>query len=238
MLTLRGLSKIYCSDALQFHALRQVDLQVNTGEFVAILGPSGAGKTTLLNVLGLLENFDSGELRLNDHSVAHLSEIEKAQVRCRSIGFVFQAYNLIPDMTVEENLSVPLYYGRLPAAERRQRVAAALEQHSLQTRRSYFPRELSGGQQQRVAIARALIMHPQLVLADEPTGNLDSLSARQVMQRLRTLNEQGTTVVMVTHSEELARYADRRLYMLDGRLNGETQAVPRGPQLTATEQAC
>lgn len=221
MLNLQNIGKVYRNGALQLHALHNIDLSVKPGEFLAILGPSGAGKSTLLNVLGLLEGYDEGSYCINGQNVASLSDTERARIRNQSLGFVFQSYNLIADMSLKENLMVPLFYAGLSASECERRVRVSMEEHGLLTRQHCRPSELSGGQQQRVAIARALILQPAVVLADEPTGNLDSLSARQVMQGLSKAQNKGTTIIMVTHSEELARHAHRRLYMLDGQLNAD-----------------
>ncbi len=218
MLEMRNIAKIYRSELLETHALRAFSLDVARGEFVAITGPSGSGKTTFLNVAGLLETFETGQYRLAGEDVGTLDDDARSRVRNHKIGFIFQNFNLIPDLDVHDNVEVPLRYRRMPAAERRQRIDSALELVGLASRRKHLPSQLSGGQQQRVAIARALAGDPALLLADEPTGNLDSLMARQVMDLLEQINGMGTTVVMVTHDPELARRAHRNVQVIDGQI--------------------
>jgi putative ABC transport system ATP-binding protein len=191
---------------------------VEPGEFVAVTGPSGSGKTTFLNVTGLLEPFDSGSYRLDGDDVSRLDDDARSRVRNRKIGFIFQSFNLIPDLDVRDNVEVPLRYRRMPAAERRERVGRALDLVGLASRARHYPSQLSGGQQQRVAIARALAGDPAMLLADEPTGNLDSLMARQVMDLLEQINGMGTTIIMVTHDPELARRAHRNVQVIDGQI--------------------
>ncbi len=216
MLLMRQVSKIYRTSMVETHALRSLDLHVREGEFVAVTGPSGSGKTTFLNIAGLLETFDSGEYLLDGEDVRGLSDDQRSRLRNRKIGFIFQGFNLIPDLNLYDNVDVPLRYRGLPAAERRARIEKALAQVGLASRMRHYPSELSGGQQQRVAIARALAGEPRLLLADEPTGNLDSQMARGVMELLEEINAAGTTIVMVTHDPELAARAQRNVHIVDG----------------------
>jgi putative ABC transport system ATP-binding protein len=216
MLQLSQVRKSYRNGFLATEALRGVTLEVERGDFVSIMGPSGSGKTTLLNILGLLEDFDEGEYRLDGASVRGLSDAEQSRLRNRSIGFVFQSYNLVPDLDVYDNVDLPLRYRGLPTKERLARIDRALERVEMTARRRHLPAQLSGGQQQRAAIARAIAGEPELLLCDEPTGNLDSLMARQIIEVLEQLNRAGTTIVMVTHAPELAARARRRLHLLDG----------------------
>jgi len=219
MLKMQDVSKIYRTDLIETYALRRFSLEVSPGEFVAITGPSGSGKTTFLNVAGLLEEFDSGSYRLEGHDVRSLSDDARSRLRNERIGFIFQSFNLIPDLDVYDNIEVPLRYRRMPAALRRERVEEVLVQLGLTARMRHLPAQLSGGQQQRVAIARALVGRPQLLLADEPTGNLDTIASRQVLDLLERINlEQKTTIIMVTHDPALAARARRKLHVLDGRL--------------------
>jgi len=218
MLEMHQVTKAYRTDLLETHALREFSLKVGKGEFVAVTGPSGSGKTTFLNVAGLLETFDSGAYRLDGEDVSRLDDDARSGVRNRKIGFIFQSFNLIPDLNVFDNVDVPLRYRRLSTADRRERINAALDLVGLSSRVKHLPSQLSGGQQQRVAIARALAGDPALLLADEPTGNLDSLMARQVMDLLEQINEMGSTIVMVTHDPELARRAHRNVQVIDGQV--------------------
>jgi putative ABC transport system ATP-binding protein len=218
MLIIKNLKKIYRTEEVETVALNGVSLQIEEGEFVAIMGPSGCGKTTLLNITGLLDAPDSGEIFLNKQEVGRLNERRRAEVRKQNIGFVFQSFNLIDDLTVFENVELPLIYMGVKSLERKKRVEEVLDRMLMMHRRNHFPQQLSGGQQQRVAVARAVVNHPKLILADEPTGNLDSRNGAEVMQLLTTLNEQGTTIVMVTHSENDARYSGRIVRMLDGQM--------------------
>lgn len=218
MLTMTNISKVYQTDLLQTHALREFNLQVEAGEFVAVTGPSGSGKTTFLNITGLLEPATSGEYLLDGVSVAGLSDSQCSKLRNEKIGFIFQGFNLIPELTIYENVELPLRYRGMSRAMRKQNIEQALEQVGLSARRSHLPSQLSGGQQQRVAIARALAGKPKFLLADEPTGNLDSLMARQIMDLLHQINEQGTTIIMVTHDAELARRASRNIQIVDGQV--------------------
>jgi putative ABC transport system ATP-binding protein len=218
MLVMRNLSKVYRTHLVETHALRDFSLTVNEGEFVAVTGPSGSGKTTFLNIAGLLEEFTSGEYRLDGVDVRGLGDDARSRLRNAKIGFIFQGFNLIPDLNLFDNVDVPLRYRGLPASERKRRIEHALARVGLGSRLRHYPAELSGGQQQRVAIARALAGEPRLLLADEPTGNLDSLMARGVMELLEEINSVGTTIVMVTHDPELAARAHRNVHIIDGQV--------------------
>ena len=211
-----GLSKIFRTENVQTTALNEVNIEINRGEFVAIMGPSGCGKSTLLNILGLLDNPTSGELWFLGQEVSRFSENSRTDLRNGNIGFVFQSFNLIDELTVFENVELPLLYAGVPVRERVERVNCALERMQIAHRTEHYPQQLSGGQQQRVAIARAIVPNPHLNLADEPTGNLDSINGNEVMALLKELNSEGATVVMVTHSEENAREAGRIVRMMDG----------------------
>ena len=211
-----GLSKIFRTENVQTTALNEVNIEINRGEFVAIMGPSGCGKSTLLNILGLLDNPTSGELWFLWQEVASFSENSRTDLRNGNIGFVFQSFNLIDELTVFENVELPLLYAEVHVRERVERVNCALERMQIAHRTEHYPQQLSGGQQQRVAIARAIVTNPHLILADEPTGNLDSINGNEVMALLKELNSEGATVVMVTHSEENAREAGRIVRMMDG----------------------
>jgi putative ABC transport system ATP-binding protein len=216
MITISNLEKVYRTEEVETKALNKVSFVINEGEFVAIMGPSGCGKSTLLNILGLLDQPDGGSFLFLGQEIASFSERQRAELRKKNIGFVFQSFNLIDELTVFENVELPLIYLGIGAAERKQKVEAVLEKMQIMHRRNHFPQQLSGGQQQRVAVARAVIQKPRLILADEPTGNLDSSNGNEVMELLTDLNENGTTVIMVTHSEHDARYAHRILRLLDG----------------------
>jgi putative ABC transport system ATP-binding protein len=218
MLDMRHIGRVYRTDTVETHALRDFSLHVDEGEFITVSGPSGSGKTTFLNVAGLLEEFTAGEYRLDGQDVRSLSDDQRSRVRNEKIGFIFQSFNLIPDLNAFDNVDVPLRYRGFGAAERKRRIEAALERVGLSSRRKHFPSQLSGGQQQRVAIARALAGEPRFLLADEPTGNLDTVMAGQVMELLEDINSRGTTIVMVTHDTELARRARRGVHVLDGRI--------------------
>ena len=227
MLQMTAVSKIFRTEQVQTHALRSLDLHVREGEFVAVTGPSGSGKTTFLNIAGLLETFTSGQYVLDGQDVSGLDDNARSRLRNQKIGFIFQGFNLIPDLNLFDNVDVPLRYRGLPAAERRQRIEKALADVGLGARMKHYPAELSGGQQQRVAIARALAGSPRLLLADEPTGNLDTAMARGVMELLEQINAAGTTIVMVTHDPELAARAQRNVHIVDG----QATDVQRGPAL-------
>ena len=218
LISLRGVNKVFFTDEVETHALDDVHFDINQGEYVAISGPSGCGKTTLLSILGLLDTPSDGEYTLAGESVARLAPAERARVRNRQIGFIFQAFNLIGDLSVFENVELPLTYRDMPASERRDRVAAALERVEMSHRAKHFPAQLSGGQQQRVAVARAVAGSPSILLADEPTGNLDSKNGEAVMDLLRELHQSGSTICMVTHDSRYAQHADREVALFDGRV--------------------
>jgi putative ABC transport system ATP-binding protein len=216
MLDMRQVSKVYRTELVETHALRSLDLHVKEGEFVAVTGPSGSGKTTFLNIAGLLETFTGGEFTLDGENVKGLSDNQRSKLRNQKIGFIFQGFNLIPDLNLFDNCDVPLRYRGMPASERRLRIEDALGMVGLGSRMKHFQDELSGGQQQRAAIARALAGSPRLLLADEPTGNLDSQMARSVLELLEDINSQGATIIMVTHDPELAARAQRNVHIVDG----------------------
>ena len=218
MLSMKDIAKVYRTELIETHALKQFNLEVEEGEFVAVTGPSGSGKTTFLNIAGLLESPSSGDYVLDGQNVSRLSDNERSKIRNEKIGFIFQSFNLIPDLDLFDNVDVPLRYRGMKAAERKERIEKALETVGLASRMKHIPAQLSGGQQQRVAIARALAGDPKFLLADEPTGNLDSLMARQVMDILQAVNDSGTTIIMVTHDPELARRAHRNIHLLDGQV--------------------
>jgi putative ABC transport system ATP-binding protein len=218
LISLRGVKKVFFTDEVETHALDDVHFEISKGEYVAISGPSGCGKTTLLSILGLLDTPSDGEYTLAGESVARLAPAERARVRNRQIGFIFQAFNLIGDLSVFENVELPLTYRDMPASERKDRVAAALERVEMSHRAKHFPAQLSGGQQQRVAVARAVAGSPSILLADEPTGNLDSKNGEAVMDLLRELHQSGSTICMVTHDSRYAQHADREVALFDGRV--------------------
>ena len=213
-----NLQKIFRTEEVQTLALNNVDMEVDNGEFVAIMGPSGCGKSTLLNILGLLDNPTSGEYYLNGTEVSKYTESQRTNLRKGVIGFVFQSFNLIDELNVYENIELPLLYMGIPSAERKKRVEEAMQRMGIMHRSKHFPQQLSGGQQQRVAIARAVVAGPKLILADEPTGNLDSKNGKEVMDLLCELHKEGTTIVMVTHSQHDAGYADRIINLFDGQI--------------------
>ncbi|HCL06430.1 MAG TPA: phosphonate ABC transporter ATP-binding protein [Chitinophagaceae bacterium] len=216
MIKITNLEKVYRTDEVETIALNKLSMEIKKGEFVAVMGPSGCGKSTLLNILGLLDDPDAGSFIFNGQEIAGYNERQRADLRKRNIGFVFQSFNLIDELTVFENVELPLIYTGVKAAERKQKVEEVLEKVQIMHRRNHYPQQLSGGQQQRVAVARAVVNNPKLILADERTGNLDSSNGNEVMELLTNLNEQGTTIVMVTHSEHDARYSHRIIRMLDG----------------------
>jgi len=218
MLTMTGLTKTYRTDTVETTALDSVDLDIADGEFVAIMGPSGCGKSTLLNVMGMLDSPTSGSYNFNGNEVAGLSESQLADTRKANIGFIFQSFNLVDELTVRENVELALLYHDIPSAERKARVERVLDKVGIAHRAKHRPTQLSGGQQQRVAVARALVGEPKLILADEPTGNLDTAHGEEVMRMLRQLNHEGSTIVMVTHSPAHADFASRVVNMLDGRI--------------------
>jgi putative ABC transport system ATP-binding protein len=218
VLQMKQLSKVYRTHMIETHALRGLDIHVREGEFVAVTGPSGSGKTTFLNIAGLLEDFTGGEYWLDGVDVRGMDDRARSKLRNEKLGFIFQGFNLIPDLNLFDNVDVPLRYRGFKAAERKRRIDEALARVGLASRMKHYPAELSGGQQQRVAIARALAGSPRLLLADEPTGNLDSLMARGVMELLEEINGQGTTIIMVTHDPELAARAQRNVHIIDGQV--------------------
>jgi putative ABC transport system ATP-binding protein len=223
LIQLQDISKVFVTDEVETHALEGVELSITKGEYVSIEGPSGSGKTTLLSILGLLESPSGGRYTLGSHQVAQLSPAERAHLRNRHIGFIFQSFNLIGDLSVWENVELPLTYRGLDAAERKRRVETALERVGMAHRRKHMPSQLSGGQQQRVAVARAVAGEPIILLADEPTGNLDSRNGNAVADLLRELHQGGATICMVTHSPEYARHATRRISLFDGRIVDEAR---------------
>jgi len=218
MLQMEKLQKVYRTEMVETYALRDFNLTVNEGEFVAVTGPSGSGKTTFLTIAGLLEAFSGGSYKLDGIDVSRMGDAERSRIRNQKIGFIFQAFNLIPDLSVLDNIEVPLRYRGYGSAERKRRAADALSRVGLSARGRHYPAELSGGQQQRVAIARALAGEPRLLLADEPTGNLDSAMARSVMELLEELHRDGATIVMVTHDPQLAARAQRNVHVIDGQV--------------------
>ena len=220
-----NLQKKYTTDEVETTALNNVSLSIQEGEFVAIMGPSGCGKSTLLNIIGLLDSPSGGEFYFLENEVSKFSERQRASLRKENIGFVFQSFNLIDELTVYENIELPLIYLKVPSSEIKRRVTAAMEQMQIAHRANHFPQQLSGGQQQRVAIARAIIANPKLILADEPTGNLDSAHGQEVMNLLTELNEAGTTIIMVTHSPSDAEYAHRIIRLFDGQVVTENIAI-------------
>jgi len=234
MLTMTNLSKVFRTELLETFALRDFSIDVKEGEFVAISGPSGSGKTTFLNIAGILEEFTSGEYVLDGVNVRDMNDDQRSRLRNEKIGFIFQAFNLILDQSVFANVELPLHYRRMPSKERRSRVSDALKRVGLSGRVAHLPSQLSGGQQQRVAIARALAGHPRILLADEPTGNLDSQTARGVMGLIEDLHRQGGTIVLVTHDPQVAARAQRQIHIVDGRIvelkksvgSGLTQSMP------------
>ncbi len=218
MIKMQGIRKIYRTEHVETHALDSFDLDVKAGEFISIMGPSGSGKTTLLNLIGLLDSFDRGSYTLDGEDVSTLSDRQTSRIRNLKIGFIFQTFNLIPDLNVFDNVDVPLRYRGMPAQERRVTIEDALATVGLASRKKHMPAQLSGGQQQRVAVARAFVGRPKLILADEPTGNLDSAMANDIMDLLEKINEHGATVAMVTHDPNLAHRAPRQIHLLDGLL--------------------
>jgi putative ABC transport system ATP-binding protein len=222
LIHLDGVTKVFYTDEIETHALAGVHLEIKVGEFLAIAGPSGCGKSTLLSILGLLDSPSDGNYTLNNQPVANLSLSDRTRIRNREIGFIFQAFNLIGDLTVFENVELPLTYRSMASAERKQRVQQVLERVGMAHRMKHYPSQLSGGQQQRVAVARALVGQPSILLADEPTGNLDSKNSEAVMDLLRQLHGEGATICMVTHDPRFAGVADRSIHLFDGRIVEET----------------
>jgi putative ABC transport system ATP-binding protein len=218
MITTRNLKKIYTTEEVETSALDNINFEVKPGEFVSIMGPSGCGKSTLLNVIGMLDNPSGGEYFFLEQEISKFSERQRANLRKHNIGFVFQSFNLIDELTVFENVELPLLYQKVSPAARKKKVTEVLERMQIMHRKSHFPQQLSGGQQQRVAVARALVGNPKLILADEPTGNLDSTHGEEVMNLLSGLNEAGTTIIMVTHSPAYAEYGNRVVHLFDGHI--------------------
>lgn len=225
MIKINNLQKFYRTEEVETIALNGVDIHVQEGEFVAVMGPSGCGKTTLLNIVGLLDDLDEGSYLFNQIEVAKFNERKRSELRKHNIGFVFQSFNLIDELTVYENVELPLIYTKVRKKERKERVEAVLEKVQMMHRRNHFPQQLSGGQQQRVAVARAVVNNPKIILADEPTGNLDSTNGNEVMNMLTELNEAGTTIIMVTHSEHDAKFAGRTIRMLDGQIIMQSENI-------------
>ena len=225
MIKIENLSKVFRTEEVETTALNNVSLEVKKGEFVAIMGPSGCGKSTLLNIIGLLDNPTDGKYYFDGEEVGHLKEIQRTQVRKGNIGFVFQSFNLIDELNVYENVELPLIYLKKKASEMKEIVSHILDRMNISHRAKHFPQQLSGGQQQRVAIARAVVASPKLILADEPTGNLDSRNGTEVMNLLTELNQEGTTIIMVTHSQHDASYAHRVINLFDGQIVTETCGV-------------
>ena len=223
MITLKNIKKVFETEEVQTWALQGVDLEVKKGEFVAIMGPSGCGKSTLLNILGLLDTPTEGTYMLDGKDVSHMNEDQRTDIRKGKLGFVFQSFNLIDELNVSENVELPLIYMGVSKKKRKEKVVEHLRRVAMSHRSIHFPSQLSGGQQQRVAIARAVISHPSIILADEPTGNLDSKHGKEVMQLLQELHAEGTTIVMVTHSQHDANYADRIVRMFDGTVVSEVE---------------
>ena len=218
MIQTKNLQKIYRTEEVETVALDEVNLEVKEGEFIAIMGPSGCGKSTLLNILGLLDNPTKGEYRFLDSEVSHYSERQRANLRKTNIGFVFQSFNLIDELTVYENVELPLLYQGISSSERKKKVSEVLEKMEITHRRKHFPQQLSGGQQQRVAVARAVVGKPKLILADEPTGNLDSAHGEDVLKQLAMLHAEGAAIVMVTHAVDYAEYSQRVVHLFDGHI--------------------
>jgi putative ABC transport system ATP-binding protein len=234
LIKLHGVTKVFYTEDVETHALSGIELEIREGEYVAINGPSGCGKTTLLSILGLLDTPTQGEYSLDGQPVANLTATQRAAVRNREIGFIFQAFNLIGDLTVYENVELPLTYRKMPGAERKKRVMDALEKVGMTHRVKHYPAQLSGGQQQRVAVARAVGGDPAILLADEPTGNLDSVNGKAVMDLLRDLHREGATICMVTHDPRYAEYAARSVHLFDGKVVSEeqsAQAASAGPDV-------
>jgi len=221
MIQLTTLTKVYRTEEIETTALNEIDLHIKKGEFLSIMGPSGCGKSTLMNLIGLIDSPSSGSYKFLDEEVGGYSERKRAVLRKHHIGFVFQSFNLIDDLTVFQNVELPMVYAKVGASERKKRVEDALERMNMMHRRNHYPQQLSGGQQQRVAVARAIVNEPELILADEPTGNLDTANGNEVMGILSDLHKAGSTVVMVTHSQACAQYGDRVIHILDGKVIAE-----------------
>ena len=228
MLKIHELTKIYRTDEIQTTALNNINLEVGEGEFIAVMGPSGCGKSTLLHVLGLIDDLNDGQYLFLGEDVSGYSERKRSVLRKKNIGFVFQSFNLIDELTVFENIELPLIYNKIPAQERKERVESVLEKMDISARRNHYPGQLSGGQQQRAAVARAVVGKPCLILADEPTGNLDSGHGQEVMELLQSLNSEGVTLIMVTHSQICADYAQRTVNLFDGAIVTESRHAASG----------
>jgi len=218
MIKLENVVKVYATGEISLTALKGISMDIKPGEFVSIMGPSGCGKSTLMNILGCLDRMTSGKYILNGRDISGLSDNELAEIRCREIGFVFQSFNLLPRMTILENVELPMVYAGIPRKERRERALAALERVDLSNRIKHRPNEISGGQKQRVAIARAIVNNPSIILADEPTGNLDTKVTKEIMKIIQKLNDDGATIVLVTHEPDVAQYSKRIIHMLDGEI--------------------
>jgi putative ABC transport system ATP-binding protein len=231
LLKLEGVTKVFFTDEVETHALAGIHMNINKGEYVSIAGPSGCGKSTLLSILGLLDSPSDGTYLLNGNSVADLPLSERARIRNREVGFIFQSFNLIGDLTVYENVELPLTYRGMKAGDRKKRVTDALERVGMAHRAKHLPSQLSGGQQQRVAVARAVAGEPLILLADEPTGNLDSSNGEAVMELLRELHRAGATICMVTHDQRYARHADKTIHLFDGRVVTEDEAVKKETEI-------
>ncbi|MBL8202960.1 MAG: ABC transporter ATP-binding protein [Blastocatellia bacterium] len=225
LLKLEGVNKVFLTDEVETHALANIHLEIETGEFVSIAGPSGCGKSTLLSILGLLDSPSGGNYWLNNKPVENLTLADRARIRNREVGFIFQSFNLIGDLSVYENVELPLTYRGMPAGERKQRVNDALERVGMAHRAKHLPSQLSGGQQQRVAVARAIVGQPLILMADEPTGNLDSKNGEAVMELLRELHQGGATICMVTHDTRFSRFADRTIHLFDGTIVEESKGL-------------
>jgi putative ABC transport system ATP-binding protein len=237
LIHLQGVNKIFYTEDVETHALHEVELLIRRGEYLSIAGPSGCGKSTLLSILGLLDSPTEGEYTLNGKAVADLSMSQRARIRNREVGFIFQAFNLIGDLTVYENVELPLTYRGTPSAERKSKVQAALERVGMAHRMKHYPAQLSGGQQQRVAVARAVVGDPSILLADEPTGNLDSTNGEQVMDLLRELHRGGATLCMVTHDPRYASYAERTVRLFDGKIVEDQKIASTAPPAGRTAAA-
>ncbi len=238
MISLNNISRSFIGDEVETVAIDAMSLTVKQGEFLSILGPSGCGKSTLLNVLGMLDTIDQGEFTFSSKLVSQDNEKQRAQLRKKHIGFIFQSFNLIDELTVEQNIELPLYYHNVPKAERKKRVEEVLQRVDIAHRRNHLPAKLSGGQQQRVAIARAIVNKPDLILADEPTGNLDSNNSKQVMALLQELNQAGSTIIIVTHAPEHVRFGTRVLELLDGKILKDERVSQHAETAELSEVAC
>ena len=237
LIRVEDLHKVFITEEVETHALSGVHLEIHKGEYIAIAGPSGCGKSTLLSILGLLDSPTNGSYQLNGTPVADLSVSQRARIRNREVGFIFQSFNLIGDLTVYENVELPLTYQKMPKARRKERVLGALEKVAMAHRLKHYPSQLSGGQQQRVAVARAIVTHPSILLADEPTGNLDSANGDAVMGMLNELHESGATICMVTHDPRYARHAKRTVHLFDGRIVEEEEAIRKQQEAAELKQA-